>query len=110
VNRGLTDSPWDRARLAAVNTPVAGLLKNPSLMVYGFDSFEGLAEAFNDTHGKFAFSSQGVVTMVEDPRVKFFKGLFEQTLPGHSVPDHDIMVVYFDADPKIRDEILDDAL
>jgi hypothetical protein len=41
---------------------------------------------------------------------KEIKGLFEQTLPGHSVPDHDVMVVNFEADPKIRDEILDDAL
>jgi hypothetical protein len=31
------------------------------------------------------------------PRVKFFKGWFEETLPGHSVPDHDVMVVNFDA-------------
>jgi Macrocin-O-methyltransferase (TylF) len=26
------------------------------------------------------------------------KGWFEETLPGHSVPDHDVMVVNFDAD------------
>jgi hypothetical protein len=34
----------------------------------------------------------------EDPRLKFFKGWFEETLPGHSVPDHDVMFVNFDAD------------
>jgi hypothetical protein len=65
---------------------VAGLLKNPSSMLHGFDSFEGLPEAFNNTHGKFACLSHGVVPIVEDPRVKFFKGWFEETLPGHSVP------------------------
>jgi macrocin-O-methyltransferase TylF-like protien len=76
----------------------AGLLKNPGSMLHGFDSFEGLPEAFNITHGKFAFSTHGMVPIVEDPRVKFFKGWFEETLPDYSVPDHDVMVVNFDAD------------
>jgi hypothetical protein len=63
-------------------------------MLHGFDSFEDppeAPEAFNNTHGKFACSTHGVVPIVEDPRVKFFKSWFEETLPGHSVPDHDVI-------------------
>ena len=76
----------------------AGLLKNPDSMLHGFDSFEGLPEDFNVAVGKFAFSTHGVIPTVEDKRVKFFKGWFEETLVSYSVPDHDVMVVNLDAD------------
>ena len=76
----------------------AGLLKNPGSMLHGFDSFEGLPEDFNVAVEKFAFSTCGVVPTVQDKRVKFFKGWFEETLASYSVPDHDVMVVNLDAD------------
>jgi len=76
----------------------AGLLKNSDSMLHGFDSFEGLPDDFNLTHPRLAFSTHGQVPAIEDNRVKFFKGWFEETLPGYSVPDHDIMVVNLDAD------------
>lgn len=76
----------------------ATLLTNPNSMLHGFDSFEGLPEDFNIAVPKFAFSTHGVVPTVEDKRVTFFKGWFEDTLPSYSVPDHDVMVVNFDAD------------
>ena len=73
-------------------------LTNPTSMLHGFDSFEGLPEDFNIAVGKFSFSTHGVVPTVEDKRVKFFKGWFEETLARYSVPDHDVMVVNLDAD------------
>jgi hypothetical protein len=76
----------------------SGLLKNSCSMLHGFDSFEGLPEEFNMTHGRSAFSTQGVVPTIGDERVKFFKGWFEETLDHYCVPDHDVMVVNLDAD------------
>jgi Macrocin-O-methyltransferase (TylF) len=76
----------------------ARLLKNPGSMLHGFDSFEGLPEDFNIAVRKFAFSTHGVVPTIEDERVKFFKGWFEETLASYSVPDHDVMVANLDAD------------
>lgn len=76
----------------------SGLLKNSGSMLHGFDSFEGLPEEFNMTHGRSAFSTHGVVPTIEDERVTFFKGWFEETLARYSVPDHDVMVVNLDAD------------
>jgi hypothetical protein len=59
---------------------VGGLLKNASSMLHGFDSFEAVPEAFNNTHGKFAFSTHGVVTIVEDPGKLLQAGLRLATL------------------------------
>jgi hypothetical protein len=51
-------------------------------MLHGFDSFEGLLEAFNNTHGKFAFSTHGVVPIGEDPRVKVLKAGLRKRCPA----------------------------
>ena len=59
----------------------ASLLKNPGSMPHGFDSFEGLPEDFNVTYGKSSFSTHGVVPTIDDKRVTFFKGWFEDTFP-----------------------------
>jgi hypothetical protein len=76
-------------------------LKNPASTLHGFDSFEGLPEAFDDAGGKYArgwFSTDGQVPKVDDPRVTFFKGWFDRTLPGYIPPDHDVLVINIDAD------------
>ena len=76
-------------------------LKNPASHLHGFDSFEGLPEAFDDAGGKYArgwFSTGGQIPQIDDPRVKFYKGWFEQTLPGYAFPDHDVLVINIDAD------------
>ena len=36
--------------------------------------------------------------VINDPRVKFFKGWFDQTLTTYSVLPHDVLVVNLDAD------------
>ena len=76
-------------------------LKNPASILHGFDSFEGLPEAFDDAGGKYArgwFSTDGQVPQIDDPRVTFFKGWFDRTLPGYTLPDHEVLVINIDAD------------
>jgi hypothetical protein len=47
---------------------------------------------------KGTFSTQGVVPIVDDSRVHFFKGWFEEVLPTYTVPEHDVLVMNMDAD------------
>ncbi len=75
------------------------LLRNPESHLHGFDSFEGLPESWTGPgydHG--FFSTHGQLPEVDDPRVKFFKGWFEQTLPIYEAPAHDVLIVNLDAD------------
>jgi hypothetical protein len=74
------------------------LLRNPDSKLHGFDSFEGLPEVWTDAAGRGHFSTNGTIPTVDDPRVKFFKGWFDQTLPAYQVPDHEVLVLNFDAD------------
>jgi O-methyltransferase len=77
------------------------LLKNPRSNLHGFDSFEGLPEDWHEvkevlTRGH--FSTDGKIPVIDDPRVHFFKGWFDQTLAQYQVPEHEVLVVNFDAD------------
>jgi hypothetical protein len=75
------------------------LLTNPESHLHGFDSFEGLPESWPGTNrDKGHFSTNGNIPEIADPRVKFFKGWFEQTLPTYEPPEHDVLVVNLDAD------------
>ncbi len=75
-------------------------LKNPDAMLHGFDSFEGLPEHFdvNGPYSKGTFDVGGNVPQMDDPRVRFFKGWFQDTLPSYEVPAHDVLVINLDAD------------
>jgi len=76
-------------------------LRHPEARLHGFDSFEGLPEDFDVLHGpnrKGFFSTLGQVPKVDDPRVSFFKGWFEETLPAYEPPEHDTLLVTLDAD------------
>jgi hypothetical protein len=76
-------------------------LTDPESQLHGFDSFEGLPEAFDDAGGKYTrgwFSTGGQIPQIDDPRVKFHKGWFEQTLPDFRLPEHDVLVITLDAD------------
>lgn len=69
---------------------------------YGFDSFEGLPEAWRGTSTA-RFDVSGGVPKIEDPRVTFVKGWFQDTLPLlldqlERESDGRAMVVHFDAD------------
>jgi O-methyltransferase len=75
-------------------------LRNPESRLHGFDSFEGLPEDFDVAGGypKGRFSTGGVPPRIDDPRVEFFKGWFEDTLPAYAPPEHEVLVVTLDAD------------
>jgi predicted O-methyltransferase YrrM len=68
-----------------------------SYKVYGFDSFEGLPEDWENTScTKGFFSTNGVVP--EIPGVKFFKGWFEDTIPDYLKECDDIALLHVDCD------------
>ena len=75
-------------------------LRNPQSSLHGFDSFEGLPEDFDidGPYVKGAFDVGGRIPIVNDPRVVFHKGWFEDTVPSYLPPNHDVLVVCMDAD------------
>jgi hypothetical protein len=76
-------------------------LKHPESRLHGFDSFEGLPEDWHEvrfTQPKGHFSTDGSTPRIDDSRVTFFKGWFNETLPKYQLPDHEVLVVDFDAD------------
>ncbi len=72
-------------------------LRNPEARLHGFDSFEGLPEAWGP-HTKGTLSVGGKLPEIADPRVRFFKGWFDEVLPNYVVPDHEVLIMIMDAD------------
>jgi len=72
-------------------------LQNPGSVLAGFDSFEGLPES-GGPWAKGQFSTTGKIPVIDDPRVRFYKGWFDATLPTFAVTDHEVLVVNLDAD------------
>ncbi len=60
---------------------VAELNANPEVRFFGFDSFEGLPQDWQADKKKGTFDVGGALPQVDDPRVGFVKGWFDQTLP-----------------------------
>ena len=54
---------------------------NPGSRFYGFDTFDGLPEDWGPFK-KGSFSNDNKVPVLKDSRGKYFKGLFQQTVPG----------------------------
>jgi Macrocin-O-methyltransferase (TylF) len=74
-------------------------LRNPDSALQGFDSFAGLPHDWSlEGHERGHFSTGGRPPVVDDPRVRFFVGWFEDTLPDHAWPEHEVLVVVMDAD------------
>jgi hypothetical protein len=70
-------------------------------MLHGFDSFEGLPEDYDDAGGKYVqghFDVGRKPPQIADPRVQFYVGWFDETLPTYQVPDHEVLVLNLDAD------------
>ena len=76
----------------------SSMLHNPDSQLHGFDSFEGLPEAWDLSAEKGHFTLYGEVPVIDDSRVSFFKGWFSETLPRYILPTHDQLFVNFDAD------------
>jgi hypothetical protein len=74
------------------------LLSGANATLHGFDSFEGLPEKWTITFGEKAFAVGGAVPQIDDDRVEFFVGWFDETLPHYEPPPHDLLIVNFDAD------------
>jgi len=56
--------------------------QHPDSRFFGFDSFEGLPEQWGAGNPKGTFSVAGQLPVINDPRVQFIKGWFQQSLPG----------------------------
>jgi Macrocin-O-methyltransferase (TylF) len=75
----------------------ASKLHHPDTRLHGFDSFEGLPETWGP-HVSGHFTTGGRIPVVDDPRVAFFKGWFDEVLPTYQPPPHDVLVIVLDAD------------
>jgi macrocin-O-methyltransferase TylF-like protien len=73
-------------------------LTNPRDRFIGFDSFEGLPARWLDNRQKGHFSTGGRLPETEDPRISFVKGWFHESLPNYQMPEHEWLIVHFDAD------------
>jgi hypothetical protein len=73
-------------------------LTNPNARFLGFDSFEGLPEDWTSAAGRGHFSTEGQIPNIEDDRVKFVKGWFEDSLAGLELGEHDRLFVNVDSD------------
>jgi len=68
-----------------------------SYKIYGFDSFEGLPEDWENTECvKGFFSTKGVIPNIEN--VKFFKGWFENTIHEYLKEADNIGLLHVDCD------------
>jgi O-methyltransferase len=77
----------------------SSLLRSPKAQLHGFDSFVGLPQDWSlEGHEVGAFSTGGAVPHIDDERVRFFPGVFTDTLPAYQWPDHDVLVAMLDAD------------
>jgi hypothetical protein len=73
------------------------LLTNPNSTLHGFDTFEGLPEEWR-VADKGAYSAGGRIPACTDPRVCFYKGMFQQTLPAYHLPKHESLIINIDCD------------
>jgi O-methyltransferase len=66
----------------------------------GFDSFEGLPEDWRAEKGRGHFNVGGATPLIDDLRVKFVKGWFENTVPefARDFSTKNRLVVHLDAD------------
>ena len=87
VHRGASMRQWSH------------LLRNPNSKLHGFDSFLGLPHDWSlEGHPRGYFSTGGNLPKIDDPRVRFFAGWFDETLPAYLWPSYEVLIVMLDAD------------
>ena len=74
------------------------LLTNPETSLHGFDSFEGLPEAWDAERPQGTFDVGGRLPVFDDARVTLHRGWFEETLPFFVPPAHERLVLNMDSD------------
>jgi hypothetical protein len=77
------------------------MLTHPDSILHGFDSFEGFPEDYHMVAriaDKKELSTGGEIPVIDDPRVRFFKGFYDESLPGYQIPEHKLLVLNFDCD------------
>jgi hypothetical protein len=75
----------------------ASKLTAPSARFVGFDSFQGLPEDWQANAHAGSFSV-GEPPAIDDPRVSFEVGWFDETLRSYEPPSHDQLIVNLDCD------------
>ena len=78
----------------------ASLNQHKESRFFGFDSFEGLPEDWRKGQEKGHFAVGGAAPQINDPRVRFIKGWFEETIPlfVRNFAAKNRLVLHFDAD------------
>lgn len=72
-------------------------LAQPGAHLVGFDSFVGLPDGWRPGFDEGAFATDGPPT-IDDERVEFVAGWFDETLPVFALPPHDQLIVNVDCD------------
>ena len=91
VSKGTTLTQWLK------------LNKNKESRFFGFDTFEGLPESFDlirHMEPKGSFTNYGECPKIEDSRLSFIKGLFQEKLPKflNSYVPKNRLIIYNDSD------------
>jgi hypothetical protein len=77
---------------------MASTLDASSATLIGFDSFAGLPEDWNQGARQGHFSTGGEQPSIDDERVSFEIGWFDETVPNFELPPHDRMLINIDCD------------
>jgi O-methyltransferase len=74
--------------------------RDPKSRFFGFDSFEGLPEDWTRNYPKGTLSMGGRVPEIDDKRVSFVKGWFQNTLPSfvNGFTPRSLLVIHSDSD------------
>lgn len=77
---------------------MAEAIPSPDCRMFGFDSFEGLPEDWQAHAHAGVFDTGGTVPKINDRRVEFVVGWFEESLQRFEMPDHDRLIINIDSD------------
>ena len=73
-------------------------ISNAKLEMHGFDTFEGLPESHHEFVLNGTFTADGQTPSIDDPRVNWHKGLFQETFNGNEEYLKFKKFIFMDAD------------